>query len=193
MANVEGPVIVNPPGTKSSQAPKNNANNNQWFTPKTVAQPACERCGEHVKNEQSCSKRAHLLIGNVELALDKGLRTRKDVPIYVVEQVERDEQQERPQGGVCTWAKGCDQGTQKVSISLETAGMTTNVTMGFPGPTGLRKGQATGRGQRASTVVPMPPRGRNSPRTTTQTGLQALTTSSRTWLTIFSWKIPRLR
>jgi hypothetical protein len=45
---------------------------------------------------------------------------------------------------------------------------------------------AVGRGYLASTVVPMPPRGRNSPRTTAQTGLQALTTSLRTWLTIFS-------
>jgi hypothetical protein len=46
--------------------------------------------------------------------------------------------------------------------------------------------QASGLGQRASTVVPMPPRGRNSPRTTAQTGLQAFTTSSNTRLTMFS-------
>jgi hypothetical protein len=52
---------------------------------------------------------------------------------------------------------------------------------------------AAGRGQRASTVVPIPPRGRNSPRTTAHTGSQAFTTSSRTWLTMFSWKMPRLR
>ena len=51
----------------------------------------------------------------------------------------------------------------------------------------------SGRGQRASTVVEMPPRGRNSPCTWAHTGSQARTTSSSTWLTIFSWKMPRLR
>src|SRR5215469_5462509 len=49
------------------------------------------------------------------------------------------------------------------------------------------------RGQRASTVVPMPPRGRNTPFTMAHTGSVAFTTSSSTWLTMFSWKIPRLR
>jgi len=50
-----------------------------------------------------------------------------------------------------------------------------------------------GRGQREVTVVPMPPRGRKTPWTSAQTGSAALTTSSRTWLTMFSWKMPRLR
>jgi hypothetical protein len=49
------------------------------------------------------------------------------------------------------------------------------------------------RGWEASTMVEMPPRGRKSPTTFAQTGLQALTTSSRIWLTMFSWKMPRLR
>lgn len=35
------------------------------------------------------------------------------------------------------------------------------------------------RGQRASTSVPMPPRGRNCPRTSHQTGFVAFTTSAR--------------
>src|ERR671931_25338 len=44
----------------------------------------------------------------------------------------------------------------------------------------------TGRGQRASTTVPRPPRGRNSPRTVAHIGCAALTTSSSTRLTTFS-------
>ena len=43
-----------------------------------------------------------------------------------------------------------------------------------------------GRGQRASTTVEIPPRGRKSPFTWAHTGWQALTTSSSTWLTTFS-------
>ena len=44
----------------------------------------------------------------------------------------------------------------------------------------------SGRGHRARTVVEIPPRGRNSPFTSAQTGLLQRTTSSSTRLTIFS-------
>ena len=46
--------------------------------------------------------------------------------------------------------------------------------------------QDCGRGQRASTAVPIPPLGRNTPFTTAHTGSVAFTTSSRTWFTMFS-------
>ena len=55
-----------------------------------------------------------------------------------------------------------------------------NATAGFAVP------YTVGRGQRASTTVEMPPRGRNSPLTMAHTGSQALTTSSSTLLTTFS-------
>src|SRR6266404_4739279 len=42
------------------------------------------------------------------------------------------------------------------------------------------------RGQRASTLVPIPPRGRKSPVTTAHLGRAAFTTSSSTWFTMFS-------
>src|SRR5512140_488204 len=50
-----------------------------------------------------------------------------------------------------------------------------------------------GRGQRAMTVVPSPPRGRNTPRTSAHFGFVHFTTSFNIWFTTFSWKIPRLR
>ena len=50
-----------------------------------------------------------------------------------------------------------------------------------------------GLGHLASTVVPIPPRGRNTPFTIAHFGLQARVTSSSTWFTMFSWKMPRLR
>jgi hypothetical protein len=43
-----------------------------------------------------------------------------------------------------------------------------------------------GLGHLASTVVPIPPRGRNTPFTTAHLGLQARATSSSTWFTMFS-------
>ena len=44
----------------------------------------------------------------------------------------------------------------------------------------------TARGHRATIVVEIPPRGRNSPRTSAHTGFAHFTTSSSTWLTTFS-------
>ena len=50
----------------------------------------------------------------------------------------------------------------------------------------LRMFYSVGRGWRAITVVPMPPRGRKTPLISAQMGSEAFTTSSRTWLTMFS-------
>src|SRR5258708_39678751 len=47
-----------------------------------------------------------------------------------------------------------------------------------------------GRGQRASTAPPIPPRGRNTPLTTAHFGLASRSTSSSTRVSIFSSKIP---
>ena len=49
------------------------------------------------------------------------------------------------------------------------------------------------RGHRATTTVEIPPRGRKSPFTSAHTGFAQRTTSTSTWFTIFSWKMPRLR
>ena len=48
-------------------------------------------------------------------------------------------------------------------------------------------------GHLATTTVEIPPRGRKSPYTSAHTGYAHFTTSSNTWFTMFSWKIPRLR
>src|SRR6202035_2997528 len=50
-----------------------------------------------------------------------------------------------------------------------------------------------GRGHLATTTVEIPPRGRKSPFTSAHTGLAQRTTSSSTWFTTFSWKMPRFR
>jgi hypothetical protein len=50
-----------------------------------------------------------------------------------------------------------------------------------------------GRGHFAITTVEIPPRGRKSPFTSAHTGRAQRTTSSSTRLTMFSWKMPRLR
>ena len=70
-----------------------------------VSQPAGERGGEHVKDKQRRSERAHLLVGGVEFALDERDLAGENVAVNVVEEVEADEQQQRPQGGADAGAK----------------------------------------------------------------------------------------
>ncbi len=71
VAKVEGPVVVNPGGGQSGQAPQNRTANDERLARQAVAQPAGDRRSEHVAQEQGCSERAHLLVSRVELALDK--------------------------------------------------------------------------------------------------------------------------
>ena len=179
LADVEGPVAVNPDGGQRGQAPENRAGDDERLAREAVAEPAGERRGEHVEDEQRGGERAHLLVGGVELALDEREFAGKDVAVDVVEQVEGDEQQERAAGTM----RGVDRRERRKDFACGAIRRSCMTDGGY----------SLGRGQRASTVVPMPPRGRNSPRTTAQTGSQALTTSSSTWLTMFSWKMPRLR
>ena len=88
---------VNKGGAESGQAPENRARDNKRLAAKPVAQPAAGRRSKHVEEKQSRGEPAHHLVGGVELTLDKGLRAVKNVAIEIVEQVERNEQQDRAQ------------------------------------------------------------------------------------------------
>ena len=94
-----GPVAVDPDGGQRGQAPENRAGDDQRLAREAVAEPAGERRGEHIEEEERGGQRAHLLVGGVEFALDQREFAGKDVAVDVVEQVEGDEQQQRPLGG----------------------------------------------------------------------------------------------
>src|SRR5580765_8692415 len=100
----------------------------------------------------------------MELPLNERLHCWQNVSIDVVEKVERREQSQREK-------------RPRSALHFYVRSL----------------GAVFGRGQRASTVVPIPPRGRKTPRTTAHSGSAALTMSSSTRFTMFSWKIPRLR
>ena len=55
--------------------------------------------GDHIKDEQRRGQRAHLLVGGVKFLLDQRKFAGKDIAVDVVEQVQGDEQQQRPLGG----------------------------------------------------------------------------------------------
>ena len=99
VADVEGPVAVDPGRAERGQAPQDRAGDDERLAAEAVAQPAGERRGEHVEDEQRGGERAHLLVGGVKLALDQRDFAGQNVAVNVVEEVEADEQQQRPQGG----------------------------------------------------------------------------------------------
>ena len=105
LADVEGPVAVNPHRAQSGQAPQNRAGDDERLARKAVSQPAGQRRGEHVEEKQRRGERAHLLVGGVEFALDERELAGQNVAVNVVEQIEGDEQQQRPQGGADAGAK----------------------------------------------------------------------------------------
>src|SRR5436305_501641 len=107
----------------------------------------------------------------MKLALHVGLHRRQYVTVNVIEEVERG-QDGKGQGGMSArphcWREDSTE-----------AGQGRLYQSAF----------FLGRGQRASTIVLMPPRALKSPFTTAHTGLAARTRSSSTRLTTFSWKI----
>ena len=94
LADVEGPVAVNPDGGKRGQAPEHGAGNDKGLAAEAVAEPASERSGNHVEEEERGGQRAHLVVGGVELALDQRNFAGEDVAVNVVEQIEADQQQQ---------------------------------------------------------------------------------------------------
>ena len=99
MADVEGPVVVDPGGGEGGDAPEDRAGDDEGLAAEAVAEPAGERGGDHVDEEEGGGQRAHLLVSGVELALDEGDFAGEDVAVDVVEQVEGDEQGEGGRGG----------------------------------------------------------------------------------------------
>src|SRR5207248_11754139 len=100
----------------------------------------------------------------MELPLDQRLNSRQDIAVDVVEKIEGGEQ--------CKCKQRSRGALHLQERSLE---------------------PAAGRAQRASTVVPTPPRGRKTPRTTAHSGSAALTISPTTGFTMVSGNIPSSR
>ena len=89
---------MDPGGGQSGQAPEHRAGDDERLAREAVAEPAGERRGEHVEEEERGGQRAHLLVGGVEFALDEREFAGEDVAVDVVEQVEGDEQQRASPG-----------------------------------------------------------------------------------------------
>ncbi len=71
LTDVEGPIAVNPDGSKGSEAPEHGSGNDKGLAREAVAEPSSRRSGNHVKEEERRRQRAHLVIGGVEVALDQ--------------------------------------------------------------------------------------------------------------------------
>src|SRR6185437_4611519 len=99
----------------------------------------------------------------MDLALDERLHRGQYVAVNVIEEVERSKQR---------------QGENRARSARHTQAchflLVLEILLLF------------GRGQSASTVAPMPPRGRNTPCTLAHSGSAARTTSSSTRFTMFS-------
>ena len=82
-----------------SQAPQHRAGDDERLAAKAVAQPAGQRRRKHVSDKKRRGQRSYLLIGGMKFALDERNLAGQDIAVDVVQQVEADEQQQRPQGG----------------------------------------------------------------------------------------------
>jgi hypothetical protein len=90
---------VNPDGGERGKAPEDRAGDDERLAREAVSEPAGQRGGDHIEEEQRGGQRAHLLVGGVEVALDQRQFAGQDVAVDVVEQVEADEQHQRRHGG----------------------------------------------------------------------------------------------
>ena len=78
---------MDPRCAESGYAPQHRAGDDERLAAEVVAQPAGDGRSDHIKDEQSGSQRAHLLIGGVEFALDERDFAGKNVAVNVVEEV----------------------------------------------------------------------------------------------------------
>ena len=85
LAGVEGPVPVHPDRGQRGQTPQHRAGNNHRLARKAIAKPAGQRRGNHIKKKQRRRQRAHLVVGGVEVALDKRELAGKDVAVNVIQ------------------------------------------------------------------------------------------------------------
>jgi hypothetical protein len=72
MAEVESPVVVNPGGGESGEAPEHGAADDERLATEAISEPAGERSSQHVDEEHGRGERAHLLARRVEFILDEG-------------------------------------------------------------------------------------------------------------------------
>ena len=105
-------VAVHPERGQCGQAPERRAGNDERLAPEAIAEPARQRRGHHVENEERGAQRAHLLVGRVELVLDGPHLAGKNIAVDVVEQIQRNEQQNRAQRGVQAGAQVVCRGRQ---------------------------------------------------------------------------------
>ena len=89
---------MNPKSRQRCQAPKNRAGNNHRLTPVAITQPTGERRGDHIEDEERRSQRTHLLVAGMEFVLDRQHFTSEDVPVNVIQQIEREQQHNCAQG-----------------------------------------------------------------------------------------------
>jgi len=92
VAEVEGEVGVDRTGEEVAEAPKDDAGDDEGLARETVAEPAGERRGEHVGDEEPEGERAHLRVGGREAVvgdsgLDKGEFAGEEVAVYIVEEI----------------------------------------------------------------------------------------------------------
>ena len=91
---------MNPCRGKGGQTPEHRAKDDERLARVPIAEPARERRNEHVGDEERGGKRPHLLIGRMKFALDERNFTGKNVAINIVQQIQRQKQQKRAQGGM---------------------------------------------------------------------------------------------
>ena len=108
LAQIEGPVAVDPHGSQRGQAPEDRAGDDERLARIAVSQPAGQGRRDHVEEKERRGQRAHLMIGCMKFALHQHKLAGKDVAVDVVQQVEADEQQQRPLGGGDAGARRVD-------------------------------------------------------------------------------------
>src|SRR4029077_4900561 len=155
----------------------------------------------HIKNEEHARQDAKSCVTAMKFCLKKILHREQHRTIYVVQEVQRGEQRERELRISLRRGHGraniTRAGNYKAVLSPKPhPELSPQRTLRFTKEKVLTTSFVLlrvlcgycffGLGHRATIVVEIPPRGRNSPRTSAQTGFAHFTTSSSTWLTMFS-------
>ena len=63
---------MDPDGGKGGKTPQNRAGDDERLAGVAITQPAGQRGGEHVEEEERGGQSAHLVVGGVEVALNQG-------------------------------------------------------------------------------------------------------------------------
>ena len=105
VTNIEGAIVMYPRGRKSRQAPENRPKYDERLPGKSVAEPAGKRRHQHIDDKECRRQRAHLLVRRAKFPLDQCDLAGQDVPVDVIEQIQRDQQHQRHKCGAEAWAK----------------------------------------------------------------------------------------